>query len=224
MKEQVLPCGGPEGWGAGCRDVFCPDKKDKVTESCKSECRKHPTFCADTCEKKKSGWESSKSPTCVACLDECEAWCECQDYCEPLTKDAALCVEQGGRWGAVIQQNFNNILNSLVTLFEISTTEGWVDVMYTAVDARSDYYEYPIRDHAIVWAFAFTLFIFFSNMFFLNLSVGVIVEQFISLREEAKMINDDGAVYQPERGSEEGILQYFCGRPLSKCGGGEDDD
>ena len=36
----------------------------------------------------------------------------------------------------VLFQHFDNIFWSVVTLFEISTTEGWVDVMYGGVDSR----------------------------------------------------------------------------------------
>jgi hypothetical protein len=203
LKEHVVPCGGPVA-GAGCRDMFCPHKKGKpASDSCKSECKKHPTFCSSTCGKSKT------STACLECLTECEAWCECQDYCEPLVKDAALCVEQGERWGQTISQNFNTIANSLTTLFEISTTEGWVDVMYEATDAKGDYYEHPKRDTSLVWAFIFTGFIFFSNMFFLNLSVGVIVEQFLKIKKASKMVNDAGAeVYEDENGT------YYCKCPL----------
>jgi hypothetical protein len=126
-------------------------------------------------------------------------------------KDAALCVEQGARWLQTISQNFDTIANSLITLFEISTTEGWVDVMYEAVDAKGGYYQQPKRDQQIIWAFAFIAFIFFSNMFFLNLSVGVIVEQFLNIKKMAKMVNDEGAqVY------EDGLGCYYCSRPLSQ--------
>jgi hypothetical protein len=32
--------------------------------------------------------------------------------------------------------NFDNIINAMITLFVISTTEGWVDLMVVGVDSR----------------------------------------------------------------------------------------
>jgi hypothetical protein len=225
MKEHVVPCSGPVA-GAGCRDLFCPHKIGQTSESCKRECQQHPSFCYDSCEKVKSGWQSSKSTACEGCLQECEAWCECQDYCEPLIKDAALCVEQGERWGGTVSQNFNKIFNSLLTLIEISSTEGWVDVMYAAVDATGKLYEEPKRDTSLQWAIAFSLFIFFSNMFFLNLSVGVIVEEFLKVKKKAKMVNSDGNQVQKEVIEDDNMVdgyqtRYFCGQPLHKTGRGK---
>jgi hypothetical protein len=161
------------------------------------------------CKKSESDWEGSKSPACNECLDQCEAWCECQDYCEPLIKDAALCVEQGQRWGLTLYQNFNTFWNSFLTLFEISTTEGWVDVMYAAVDAKGTgaYYEQPTRDANVMWALIFTFWLFLSNMFFLNLSVGVIVEQFLTIKKEQKLVNSAG---DPVK--DDGMGRYFCGK------------
>jgi hypothetical protein len=47
-----------------------------------------------------------------------------------------VCLWLGADWEEVIAQNFNNVAAGMVTLFEMSTTEGWVDVMLAAVDQR----------------------------------------------------------------------------------------
>ena len=39
-----------------------------------------------------------------------------------------MCTEQTGRWISM-HQNFDNIGWGMLSLFEIVTTEGWVDVM-----------------------------------------------------------------------------------------------
>ncbi len=39
-------------------------------------------------------------------------------------------------WGSVVPQSFDNIFTAMGALYEISTTEGWVDVMIAAVDQR----------------------------------------------------------------------------------------
>ncbi|CAK0806168.1 unnamed protein product [Prorocentrum cordatum] len=137
------------------------------------------TPCQETCDRDRG------SPHCQACLKECQARCECEEFCsDGLIKDAALCVEQGAVWQEALSQNFNDIFNAMLTLFEISTTEGWVDVMYSAVDSNG-YFMQPARDNQVLWAFFFVLYIFVFFMFFINLSVGVIVDKFMDLKAEA---------------------------------------
>eukprot|EP00439_Symbiodinium_sp_Y106_P086940 s8_g37.t1 len=128
----------------------------------------------------------ASSAACTACRAECSAACECSAYCEPLIKDAALCVEQGGRWEESLSQSFDNVLKAMLTLFEISTTEGWADVMYAACDSIDQYIQ-PMRDHQ-QWVFApfFVVYMIFSNMFIINLSVGVIVDKFMDLKQSGK--------------------------------------
>ena len=58
----------------------------------------------------------------------------CSTNCEALSWHAAACVEQGGKW-LTYDRNFDNIGSGMMTLLEISTTEGWVDVMYQGQDA-----------------------------------------------------------------------------------------
>ena len=74
----------------------------------------------------------------------------------------------------------------MLTLFEISTTEGWVDVMYTAVDATSPMWS-EMRDYnAWLWSFFFVLFIIVANFFLLNLCVGVIVDNYGRMQSEGE--------------------------------------
>lgn len=193
-RQLVMPCGGttldksgvastpPEAAAVSCRQAFCPESvKFQKEAQCKSDCEIHPYFCHETC------LDNSKREACKACRSECQAQCQCSDFCEPLIKDAALCHEQGGKWTPAVSQNFNNMANSLLTLFEIMSTEGWVDVMNAAVDARGAYME-PRRDSNLWLAPMFVGYIFLSFMFLLNLSVGVIVDQFLELKRAGKNI------------------------------------
>lgn len=75
-----------------------------------------------------------------------------------MHEDAALCIEEGAtpaaqlyKWVPGIQQTFDNIGFAMITLLEISTTEGWVDVMYAAVDARGIHFQ-PERDSTEIWS------------------------------------------------------------------------
>ena len=44
------------------------------------------------------------------------------------------CLDYGGDW-VNEDQNFDNIGQSFITLFNVMTTEGWIGVMWNAVDA-----------------------------------------------------------------------------------------
>lgn len=182
QRTLTLPCGGSmvdpstgqvisDAEPFSCRSKFCQDTSSP-SDSCKSECEDHQYFCKDVCKQGQGG------PECEACRRECEAACMCEDFCTPLVKDAALCHEQGGSWVPVLSQNFDNVINSMLTLFEISTTEGWVDVMYAAGDA-TDLYRQPLRDNMHgPYVLLFPLWILLSFMFLINLAVGVIVDNF----------------------------------------------
>eukprot|EP00913_Durusdinium_trenchii_P030010 g28122.t1 len=197
----VLPCGGTTVNSTGglletgvvsCRQAFCPEGvSEDEARRCQENCRSHPFFCKETCE------ANEQSGACQSCRRECEAACECSSYCEPLMKDreqgqgrwydmdAALCVEQGGRWQQALSQNFDNVLSSMLTLFEISSTEGWADVMYQACDSYGQFIE-PVRNYS-EWLFApfFVVYMIFSHMFIINLSVGVI-DKFMDLKQSGK--------------------------------------
>lgn len=46
------------------------------------------------------------------------------------------CLDYGGEW-VNTDSNFDNVLNAMISLFNCMTTEGWIDVMWTAVDANA---------------------------------------------------------------------------------------
>jgi len=48
--------------------------------------------------------------------------------------DKFECLDYGGEW-VNSASNFDNVKSSMVTLFNIMTTEGWIDVMWEAVDS-----------------------------------------------------------------------------------------
>jgi len=189
----TLPCAGstlesavagtePPMAALSCREAFCGTDIDPGRkESCKAECANpHPFFCAASCE------TDMNSPICKSCLEECQAACECSDFCTPLIKDAALCHEQGSNWVPMLSQNFNNVWNAMMTLTEISTTEGWVDVMYAASDTVDNFVQ-PVRDtNHPLWMVLFVFWIFLSFMFLMNLGVGVIVDRFMEEREKGR--------------------------------------
>ncbi|CAK9063893.1 unnamed protein product [Durusdinium trenchii] len=154
-----------------CSEANCPESSQDLSrrDSCQQRCARHEYFC------KGGGAE---------CLEQCVAACICESSCWGLIEDAALCTEQGGKW-VNLNQNFDNLLVGTIALFEISTTEGWVDVMLAAVDSRGPYLQ-PRRDaNEFIGSMLFVAFMLIGSFFVLNLCVGVIIDNYNKQKKES---------------------------------------
>jgi hypothetical protein len=89
------------------------------------------------------------------------------------------CLDNDGAWQHVAYFSFDDIFKSFKTLFIISTTEGWVDVMHTAMDTPSVLGGAPAENNSQVGATIYCcMFIIFGAFFSANLFVGVLVSFF----------------------------------------------
>jgi hypothetical protein len=59
----------------------------------------------------------------------------------------------------------------------MSTTEGWIPVMYSGIDAAG-IGNNPVFENNLGWAALFMIFIVFGSFFLLNLLVGVVIDNF----------------------------------------------
>lgn len=100
----------------------------------------------------------------------------------PSSQDVCNCLAPGG-WRLAVPQNFDNVLNGMALLFEISTTEGWTDVMYAAIDQRGIGMQ-PVTNNNTLWALFFIAFLIFGAFFVLELFVGVTIDNFKKIRQE----------------------------------------
>jgi len=91
------------------------------------------------------------------------------------------CLNLGGSW-MNNDQNFDNVPQAMSTLFQISTTEGWIDVMNSGIDSVGIDLQ-PAKNHNIYWAFFFVIFIVLGNFLTLNLFAGVVVSTFNKEKE-----------------------------------------
>lgn len=98
----------------------------------------------------------------------------------PTSRDICDCLAPHG-WRLVIPQNFDNVLNGMALLFEISTTEGWTDVMHAAIDQRGVDMQ-PIKNSNPIWALFFISFLIVGAYFVLELFVGVTIDNFNKIR------------------------------------------
>ncbi|KAK3253585.1 Caveolin-2 [Cymbomonas tetramitiformis] len=101
------------------------------------------------------------------------------------------CGAQGYRWlDSII--NFNSIGKVFITLFIVSTGEGWVEVMHQTMDiaGREDRDEFQprnieyVEDNRPLTAFFFVIFICMTNFFLLKLFTGAVYTYYIQQRDE----------------------------------------
>jgi len=95
------------------------------------------------------------------------------------TKDD--CIKYGGIW-TNSDESFDNIFSALSTLYQMITTEGWLEIMYRGVDG-TEIGKQPRKNNQKYLAFYFISFILVGNIFILNLFVGIVIDKFNRLKD-----------------------------------------
>ncbi|XP_072229179.1 sodium channel protein type 4 subunit alpha A [Leuresthes tenuis] len=92
---------------------------------------------------------------------------------------------QEARWTNV-KVNYDNVGQGYLSLLQVATFKGWMDIMYAAVDSREveDQPSYEINLYMYIY---FVIFIIFGSFFTLNLFIGVIIDNF---NQQKKKIGD----------------------------------
>ncbi|CAD8071678.1 unnamed protein product [Paramecium sonneborni] len=110
-------------------------------------------------------------------------------YCDIYeVNDKLECLDNGGSWTNK-KFNFDNVLNAMITLFVISTTEGWINLMSDGIDSRGIDLN-PKENNAYGWACYFVIFIIVGSFFIINLFAGVIVEAFQSEKDRLSQMRE----------------------------------
>lgn len=91
------------------------------------------------------------------------------------------CYDAGGEWTRY-NANFDDIGNSVITIFNLMTTEGWIDVMWQAVDT-TEVYAVPIRNASPYNVIFFIAFLLVGFMLLLNAFVGVLIAKFYEQKQ-----------------------------------------
>eukprot|EP01065_Artemidia_motanka_P052348 TRINITY_DN9431_c0_g1_i1.p1 TRINITY_DN9431_c0_g1~~TRINITY_DN9431_c0_g1_i1.p1 ORF type:complete len:1882 (+),score=565.62 TRINITY_DN9431_c0_g1_i1:528-5648(+) len=81
------------------------------------------------------------------------------------------------KWQNMHSQHYDNVLASLLTLFEISTLEMWTVIMYRAIDAAGVDVT-PRRDENPALGVFYVAFVTVGALFILNLFVGVVIHHY----------------------------------------------
>uniref|UniRef100_A0A663MWB5 Sodium channel protein n=1 Tax=Athene cunicularia TaxID=194338 RepID=A0A663MWB5_ATHCN len=90
------------------------------------------------------------------------------------------------RW-VNVKVNFDNVGLGYLSLLQVATFKGWMDIMYAAVDSR-EIEEQPMYEINIYMYIYFVIFIIFGAFFTLNLFIGVIIDNF---NQQKKKISKD---------------------------------
>ncbi|KAK6473101.1 sodium channel protein type 4 subunit alpha B isoform X1 [Huso huso] len=80
------------------------------------------------------------------------------------------------RW-VNMKVNFDNVGMGYLSLLQVATFKGWMDIMYAAVDSRR-IEEQPSYEVNLYMYIYFVIFIIFGAFFTLNLFIGVIIDNF----------------------------------------------
>ena len=99
------------------------------------------------------------------------------------------CENLGGVW-YFPPENFDNTVTGFLTLFEMMSTEGWLDVMHSGVDAVSPVdgvQMNPVTNKTPFMAIYFVIFMIFGSQFILNLFVGVIMDNFNKIKDKEEL-------------------------------------
>ena len=99
------------------------------------------------------------------------------------TTSRMVCDCWGGDWKMVMDSSFDNVGAALLTFFQMSTTEGWVKIMFAMVDANGIDMQ-PIRDNSVVWIYFCIFFMMIGSYLALNLFVGVVIDNFNKMKAQ----------------------------------------
>ena len=91
----------------------------------------------------------------------------------------------GGLW-INKDSNFDNVGNAMLTLFQLMTTEGWQDVMYSGIDAEGIEMQ-PIYNNNEYFCIYFIVFIMLGSFIIINFFSAIIVDNFNQIKEKEEI-------------------------------------
>uniref|UniRef100_A0A8D0ECH6 Sodium channel protein n=1 Tax=Salvator merianae TaxID=96440 RepID=A0A8D0ECH6_SALMN len=100
--------------------------------------------------------------------------------------DDLIASNLSARWKNV-KVNFDNVGFGYLSLLQVATFKGWMDIMYAAVDSRN-VEDQPLYEDNLYMYLYFVIFIIFGSFFTLNLFIGVIIDNF---NQQKKKISQD---------------------------------
>ncbi|RLW04871.1 hypothetical protein DV515_00005489 [Chloebia gouldiae] len=105
--------------------------------------------------------------------------CSNKSMCEDMSRTTG-----GVRWKNV-KVNFDNVAIGYLSLLQVATFKGWMEIMYAAVDSTKAEKQPKYEENLYMYLY-FVAFIVFGSFFTLNLFIGVIIDNF---NQQKKKIN-----------------------------------
>ena len=126
-------------------------------------------------------------------------------------KFAADCTAAGGEWHRH-HNNFDNIVEAMLTLFVVSSRDGWAEIMRNGMDVTG-VEQQPEQNNNFFAVVYFVSFLLIVGYFVVSMFVGVIVENFqLSMPlledDDSQNVDDDVDVLLPPAPS--GRIREFC--------------
>uniref|UniRef100_A0A8B9RC21 Calcium channel, voltage-dependent, T type, alpha 1H subunit b n=1 Tax=Astyanax mexicanus TaxID=7994 RepID=A0A8B9RC21_ASTMX len=106
----------------------------------------------------------------------------CEGFDTRNITNKSECLHARYRW-VRRKYNFDNLGQALMSLFVLSSKDGWVSIMYDGLDAVA-VDQQPIRNHNPWMLLYFISFLLIVSFFVLNMFVGVVVENFHKCRQD----------------------------------------
>lgn len=86
------------------------------------------------------------------------------------------CEIKAGEW-KIYDHNYDNTVWAMITLYVVSSLEGWPDIMIQTID-MTDVDLGPLKEYSVGNALFYIIFIFIGSFFFLNFFIGVLFLKF----------------------------------------------
>ena len=97
---------------------------------------------------------------------------------EAILKSKWDCLNLGGLW-VNRTFNFDNMVNALITLFTMTTTAGWSEMMIQTISSTELDYVPDFQTRSTYWIMFYMLFMIISTFFFMNLFGAVVINTFM---------------------------------------------
>ncbi|EMP38705.1 Sodium channel protein type 2 subunit alpha [Chelonia mydas] len=86
-----------------------------------------------------------------------------------------------------VKVNFDNVGVGYLSLLQVATFKGWMDIMYAAVDSIN-IEQQPKYEESLYMYLYFVIFIIFGSFFTLNLFIGVIIDNFNQQKKKISIL------------------------------------
>ena len=139
-------------------------------------------------------------------------YCDVQnipDYAISEIKTKWDCIDYGGEW-LNKEGNFDNVITAMTTMFGMMSTEGWLQVMWNAVDS-TEIYQVPERNKSQGFIFFFVFFMIIGSLFILNLFVGVVINTF---NVEKEKLSNNNKMTDLQKEYVEVMIKCYSSEPM----------